>query len=159
MQVTLTDEQVLELGALVAASLGEMSHEIAATDNSRYREGLVARRRLLEEAAEALRRQASGSQEEHRRPPVQRPSQMVWTAEITFTEDEDRTRADAHMRAAEREWHGWGRSRRNPTDPDVPIVGEELAAGRALESLADQLVEAAAFGVAMYEGHPVRLHV
>lgn len=159
MQVTLTDEQVLELGALVAESLGDMSHEIAATDNSRYRARLVARRQLLEEAAEALRRHGGASQEVHRRPPAHRSSQTVWTAEITFTEDEDRTRADAHMRAADRDWHGWGRSRRNPSDPDVPVVGEELAAGRALESLSDQLVEAAAFGVAEFEGHPVRLHV
>ena len=158
MQVNLTDEQVLELGALVAESLGDMSHEIAATDNSRYRAQLVARRHLLEEAAAALRRQASGSQE-HRRPLGQRRSQTVWTAEITFTEDEDRTRADAHMRAAERQWHGWGTSRRNPTDPDVPVVGEELAAGRALGSLSDQLIEAAGFGVAEFEGHPVRLHI
>jgi hypothetical protein len=67
----------------------------------------------------------------------------VWTVEIAFTEDEDRTRADAYLRAGERELTGWGRSRRNPSDPDVPVVGEELAASRALSDLAHRLVSEA----------------
>jgi hypothetical protein len=64
----------------------------------------------------------------------------VWTVEITFSEEEGRTRADAWLRGGGRELVGWGRSRRNPDDPDVPIVGEELAASRALSDLAHQLI-------------------
>lgn len=67
----------------------------------------------------------------------------VWTVEIVLTEDDDRTRADAHLHAGERELSGWGRSRRNPSDPDVPVVGEELAASRALADLAHRLVNEA----------------
>ncbi|HZQ59520.1 MAG TPA: dsRBD fold-containing protein, partial [Acidimicrobiales bacterium] len=55
----------------------------------------------------------------------------VWTVEIVFTEDEDHTRADARLIAGRREFSGWGRARRNPADPDVPMIGEELAAARA----------------------------
>ncbi len=64
----------------------------------------------------------------------------VWTVEIAFSEDAGRTRADAWLRAGSRQLSGWGRSRRNPVDPDVPAVGEELAASRALLDLAHQLV-------------------
>ena len=82
----------------------------------------------------------------------------VWTVEVAFSEDEGQTRADARMRAAGREWHGWGRARRNPVDPDVPAIGEELAAARALSDLTHQLVHAAAEGVEGFEGHPVHLN-
>jgi hypothetical protein len=82
----------------------------------------------------------------------------VWTIELVFTEDEDKTRADARMHTSRQDWHGWGRARRNPMDPDVPAIGEELAAARALADLSHQLVEAAAHGVESFEGHPVHLH-
>jgi hypothetical protein len=82
----------------------------------------------------------------------------VWTIEIVFTEDGDHTRADARLRAGERERSGWGRARRNPSDPDVPVIGEELSAARALADLTHQLVHAAAEAVEKFEGHPVELH-
>lgn len=63
----------------------------------------------------------------------------VWTVEIAFTEDESRTRADAWLRGTDHDLAGWGRSQRNPHDPLVPKVGEELAASRALSDLAHQL--------------------
>jgi Domain of unknown function (DUF1876) len=82
----------------------------------------------------------------------------VWTLEIVFTEDDNRTRADVRLKAGGREWHAWGRARRNPIDPDIPAIGEELAAARALSDLSHQLVHAAAEGVEAFEGRPVRLH-
>ncbi len=68
---------------------------------------------------------------------------QVWTVEVVFSEDENRTRADAHLRAGDRELSGWGRSRRSPADPDVPAVGEDLAASRALSDLAHRLLNEA----------------
>jgi hypothetical protein len=82
----------------------------------------------------------------------------VWTVEIVFTEDEDRTQADAEMRAGTRTLHGRGRARRNPVDPNVPAIGEELATARALSDLTDQLVHLAAQTIEGFEGHPVSLH-
>ena len=82
----------------------------------------------------------------------------VWTVEIVFTEDEDTTRADARLRAGERDFTGWGRARRNPSDPEVPAIGEELAAARALADLTHCLVHEAAEAVERFEGHPVDLH-
>jgi len=48
MKIELTDEQVADLGDLLRAALGDLSSEIAATDNPTYREGLRARRVSLE---------------------------------------------------------------------------------------------------------------
>lgn len=83
----------------------------------------------------------------------------VWTVEIAFTEDENRTRADALLNTGVRQVTGWGRSRRNPDDPDVPAIGEELAAARALSELAHHLVHDAATAIEDFEGRPVRLSV
>ncbi len=46
-----------------------------------------------------------------------------------------------HLDAGDRSLAGYGRSRRNPTDPSMPQVGEELAAARALYDLARHLTE------------------
>jgi hypothetical protein len=48
MKIELTDEQVTDLGDLLQGALGDMSSEIAATDNPAYRDGLRARRASLE---------------------------------------------------------------------------------------------------------------
>ncbi len=81
------------------------------------------------------------------------------TVEVISTEDDDRTRADARLNAGGRVLNGWGRARRNPADPDVPAIGEELAAARALSALANELVHEAATAVERFEGHPVDLRI
>jgi hypothetical protein len=85
-------------------------------------------------------------------------TKRVWSVEILFTEDDDHTRADLHLGTGAREYSAWGRARRNPSDPSVPVIGEELAAARALSDLAHQLLLEAAAAVEQFEGHPVELH-
>ena len=63
--------------------------------------------------------------------------------ELEFVEHEDHTRAEVHLSLQGERWHGWGRSRRNPSDPDVPLIGEELAAARALSDLSRHLEHSA----------------
>jgi hypothetical protein len=41
---------------------------------------------------------------------------LTWTVEITFSEDEDKTRADATLTGGADELQGWRRARRNPAD-------------------------------------------
>jgi hypothetical protein len=82
----------------------------------------------------------------------------TWTVTIAFSEDEDRTRADAVLQGGPDQLLGWGRARRNPTDPDLPAVGEEVAAARALSDLAHHLLDAAAHRIESWEGRPVDLH-
>ena len=86
-------------------------------------------------------------------------SHPVWRFEMTFTEDDDATRADVVLDVAGHHHHGWGRSRRNPADPDVPVIGEEVAAARALIRLGHQLLGAAEDDIEEIEQHPVHLHV
>ncbi len=71
-------------------------------------------------------------------------SVLISHAEIAFTEEGDRTRAEVILSLGGTDFHGVGHARRAPGDPDVPIVGEQLAAARALSDLAHKLLDAAA---------------
>jgi hypothetical protein len=81
-----------------------------------------------------------------------------WTVSIKFSEDDDRTRADAELQGAPLQLSGFGTSRRNPVDPSLPAVGEAIAAARALGDLSHHLLEQAAHQIESWEGHPVELH-
>ncbi|MBI2169078.1 MAG: DUF1876 domain-containing protein [Actinobacteria bacterium] len=78
--------------------------------------------------------------------------------DVLVDEDADRTEAKVTFHLREREFSAWGRARRNPDDPNVPVIGEELALARALNELSHRLVEAAAESIESFEGHPVELH-
>jgi hypothetical protein len=68
-----------------------------------------------------------------------------WSVEIHIDEHESRTRAEARLHTADRtHLVGTGLARLNPADRDVPEIGDELAASRALSDLAHQLLDAAA---------------
>ena len=84
--------------------------------------------------------------------------EQSWTVNISFTEDGDRTRADAILDLASQKFHGFGQAKRAPADPNVPVVGQDLAAARALSDLSHKLLEAAAERIESFEGHPVKLH-
>jgi hypothetical protein len=77
--------------------------------------------------------------------------------ELFFNEDVDRTDARASLVVRGVTFTGVGHARRNPADASLPIIGEELAAARALSDLAHKLVEAAAEAITDREGHPVHL--
>ena len=48
MRMELTDEEAADLATTLRGTLGDLSSEIAATDNAAYRDGLRARRASLE---------------------------------------------------------------------------------------------------------------
>ena len=81
----------------------------------------------------------------------------VWTIEVHLQESLDRTDAQAILQHGDVEFSGWGRARRNPVDPEVPRIGEELATARALSDLSHKLVDAAAQAIENFEGHHVQL--
>jgi len=83
--------------------------------------------------------------------------EQSWTVNISFTEDGDRTRADAILDLASQKFHGFGQAKRAPADPNVPVVGQDLAAARALSDLSHKLLEAAAERIESFEGNPVKL--
>jgi hypothetical protein len=53
--------------------------------------------------------------------------------------------------------HGFGRARRAPQDLDVPEIGDELAAARALRDLADRLLRATSDDISAIEHGDVRI--
>jgi hypothetical protein len=81
-----------------------------------------------------------------------------WSVQIAFTEDDDRTRADATLALASQTYQAVGLAKRAPADPNVPVIGQDLAAARALSDLSHQLIHAAAERIESFEGHAVELH-
>lgn len=65
-----------------------------------------------------------------------------WTVDIYIDEHSDarRTYAEARLHTGdETHLRGSGTAWRNPHDPEVPEIGDELAASRALADLAEKL--------------------
>jgi hypothetical protein len=68
-----------------------------------------------------------------------------WTVDVFIDEDGGRTYAEARLHSdADARLVGVGRARHNPDDRDVPEIGDELAAARALSDLGHRLLLAAA---------------
>lgn len=63
--------------------------------------------------------------------------------DVTLVEADDECRATASVETTRGTLRADGIARRNPADPQIPMIGEELALGRALEHLGEQLVSAA----------------
>jgi hypothetical protein len=81
-----------------------------------------------------------------------------WSVEIYLYEDQDSTSANAVLHSdVPQPLDVRGEARRRPADPDLPEVGDEVAASRALRQLADRLLEMASQDISDAEGHPVSL--
>jgi hypothetical protein len=79
------------------------------------------------------------------------------TMDLWFDEDDTHTEARATIRLRDFELTGFGRARRRPHEPNLPAVGEELAAARALSDLAHQLLDLSSYQLEKREGHPIRM--
>lgn len=88
----------------------------------------------------------------------QTPEGVVRSIEVLLQETDDETEAEAVLELRGERVAGWGRARRNPSDPAVPQIGEELATARALLDLSHKLLEAATAQIERYEGHRVSVH-
>lgn len=72
---------------------------------------------------------------------------------IHLVEDETETVATTVLDLRGDHFEATGRARRNPSDPQKPIIGEELAIARALRRLEDQITEAAENKIEEYLVH------
>ncbi|MGW1074380.1 dsRBD fold-containing protein [Streptomyces sp. NPDC002537] len=64
-----------------------------------------------------------------------------WHVEVEFAEDETHTRAAALLRLRDgTELRGRGQATRDARDPDEKRIGEELAGGRAVLDIGNQLL-------------------
>ncbi|MFC4785569.1 dsRBD fold-containing protein [Nocardioides sp. MAHUQ-72] len=84
----------------------------------------------------------------------------TWTVEIFIGEQEGRTHAEARLSTEKsaRPLSGEGTARLNPTDANVPEIGDELAASRALSALAHRLLDVAAEDIGAVTEEHVRLY-
>ncbi|WP_416981318.1 DUF1876 domain-containing protein [Streptomyces sp. T028] len=72
------------------------------------------------------------------------PHTMEWTVRLhLFEDDEGTTKARLVLDTGSTELTGHGAAHCHPADVNVPEIGDELAAGRALNDLARQLLRAA----------------
>jgi hypothetical protein len=68
-----------------------------------------------------------------------------WSVDISLAERDGHTHAEARLHTRDAtHLTGSGIARLRPHDPDVPEIGEEIAAARALMDLAGHLLHAAA---------------
>lgn len=83
----------------------------------------------------------------------------TFTVSVEVVEEGQVTDAAARLVIAGEELVGMGKARRNPDDPDRPMIGDELAIARALVVLATKLGEKVDEGIAAYEGHVVHVTI
>ncbi|MFI6935625.1 DUF1876 domain-containing protein [Streptomyces sp. NPDC050287] len=88
-------------------------------------------------------------------------STVGWHIELEFQEDDQRTRAAAMLRLPDgTEVRTHGHASRHRIDPNQPRVGEEIAAARALNELAMQLLTKAHGEIDQVSGrtsHPINV--
>lgn len=82
----------------------------------------------------------------------------TWTVSIDIGEHDGHTRAVARLRTRDTELvTGVGFARLAPTDQDVPEIGAEIAAARALADLSRHLLGVATEDVEQITGQPSHL--
>ncbi|HEX2073985.1 MAG TPA: DUF1876 domain-containing protein [Geodermatophilus sp.] len=81
-----------------------------------------------------------------------------WTVSVDIDEHEGKTRAVARLQTGDVDHlTGVGSARLNPSDQDVPKIGDELAVARALSELGHKLLDAAAHDIEKNSGVPAHL--
>lgn len=81
-----------------------------------------------------------------------------WNIDITIDEQDGHTRATARLHTPESDrLVGTGLARLNPTDHDVPEIGDELAVARALADLSDHLLRDATTDIGRNVGRDLRV--
>lgn len=73
--------------------------------------------------------------------------------ELEITETDDECESVATLMTRRGSFQARGMARRNPADPNIPLIGEELAIARALSSLAEQLETEAADAIDRHDQH------
>lgn len=87
-------------------------------------------------------------------------SAKMWRVQVSVVETEGRTTAEAILVADSPErLRAVGRARRDPRDDDIPLIGDEIAVGRALRRLADRLLDEAEADIENSTGAPAHVHL
>ena len=82
-----------------------------------------------------------------------------WHLDITFDEDETHTHATVRAELGDGEtMTALGDAFRNPKDVSQPMIGEEIAAARALIALGTELLQSASSRIEQVTHQPVHLY-
>lgn len=82
-----------------------------------------------------------------------------WTVDVYVGEDDGQTYAEAALSDdVGNHLLGTGHARLSPDDVDVPEIGDEIAVGRALNSLSHRLLDTAAGDIETITHEPAYLH-
>ena len=82
-----------------------------------------------------------------------------WSITVDIDEQEDTTLANVSLRTPTgHDVTGIGEAQRNPMDPSVPDIGDELAVARALRNLAERLLHTTEKDITNVTGEPAHLH-
>ena len=82
-----------------------------------------------------------------------------WTITVDIDEQEGSTLAQASVHTPTgHDVTGIGEAQRNPLDPSVPEIGDELAVSRALRNLAERLLHATEKDISGATGEQAHLH-
>jgi len=82
-----------------------------------------------------------------------------WRVEIDFDEDETHTHATVRAQCADGETvTTLGDAYRNPKDSSQPMIGEEIAAARALIALGTELLQRASSRIEQVTHQPIHLY-
>ena len=73
-----------------------------------------------------------------------------YALKLDLDETMDETLAIAHLSLWGYTFEARGKANRNPTDPSIPVIGEELAIARSLAELSAQMLEAAQAKIARH---------
>ncbi|MFF3457404.1 DUF1876 domain-containing protein [Streptomyces sp. NPDC002730] len=68
---------------------------------------------------------------------------LEWKVRVCLTEEDGTTKAEAVLDTGTATLTGHGVAHCNPQDVDVPAIGDELAASRAMRDIAGQLMRVA----------------
>lgn len=83
-----------------------------------------------------------------------------WPVKLSITETDGRTHAEARVvMPGGADLAGRGDARRNPADREITLVGEQIAAARALSDLAGKLMYAAATSIEGITHERTHLHL
>ncbi|MFP3991090.1 DUF1876 domain-containing protein [Streptomyces sp. E11-3] len=80
----------------------------------------------------------------------------TWNIQVEISEVDRLTKAEAKLMGKDGEVVGHGTARANPSDENVPAIGDELACARALSDLTHQLLHAAAMEIESHTHERVR---
>jgi len=88
----------------------------------------------------------------------------TWHVQLTLLESSGSTTAEATLVAGPSEegsagpLRGVGHARKDPHDAEIPVIGDEVAAGRALRRLADALLGQAEQDISAQTGNKAHVH-